>query len=416
MKSTIRIAIVLMFAGAGQVRGQWMSLLNNPASARSLGMGGVGTAWLSDNAAATLDNPAQLGIFSLNDIFNANTDFHNSLGPGEFYPDILFDVNAFNVGTDLSRIWRLPFKMSVGLGYSNMTGTSTLRFIDGGPLIFGNITDVSNAASLGIGLDYLLRFGLGFSLKWVSERYQFQGSPTSNTAEDFGAIVQVPLSKLVGGAQEQGSSDKIGVKPLYNITVGYAMRNLSGYKGGSAVLPTRANLGWSADAGVESQIDGQKWEWLSVAWSEQADVSPFFSDSTIVSVGRSPQGGTDTTWDYVSRYQKGLGHFSIWRNLIIGKGSRTVGIRKGGQIGFGEFLYIRAGSITDAGQPTYSTFGWGMRLDGLLKCLVFLNDLNASTPVVDFLLNHFELQFDYSRAYGGIYQGKPFEDLNLVVR
>ncbi|MCL5020504.1 MAG: hypothetical protein M1339_02325 [Bacteroidetes bacterium] len=373
MKSTIRLALILVLAATGQTKAQWVSLLNNPTSARVLGMGGVGTALISDNAAATLDNPAQLGIFSLDGLFNANTDFHNSFGQGGFRPDNSFDVNALNVGLALNRIWKgLPLKAGAGIGYSNMNGTATQKFVNGGPIIGGTESNTSNAVSLGVGLDYLIRFSLGFSYKWVTQRYEFQGSPTINTDEDLGAIAQIPISKLIAGPQKEGMSNNTA-KLLYDVTVGYAMRNLSGYRWGNATAPTEADLGWSFDAGWRSEVAGRHWDLVSIEWSEQAGASPFYTDSTIGGI-YDFIGESDTTWNYFTRYQKGLGHFGIWRNLVVGKGSQSVGIRRGGQIGLGEFIYIRAGAITDAGQTTYSTFGWGLRLDGLAKCLVFFKD------------------------------------------
>lgn len=404
-------------AGAGLAKAQSYNLLDYPTSARTLAMGGIGTAFPSDNAAATLDNPAQLGLFSLDGLFNANTGFHNPVGPTGFAATSWLDVNAFNIGTALNRICKsLPFKAGAGLGYSNITSSSSPIWLGGGPYILENNVVTSNAISVGLGLDYLIKLGLGFSFKWVAARYDFPVPASRTTGEDFGAIAHIPLSKLIAGTKEHMSSGHNGIEPLYGFTIGYAMRNLSGYNFGGGTLPTEADLGWSVNAGFRSQVAGHRWEWLSFSWSEQAGSAPFNTDSIIGSISQAPQGGPDTTWDYALRYQKGLGRFDPWQELVIGRASATAGVRKGGQIGLGEFLYIRAGSITDAGRITYSTFGLGLRLDGFLKCLVFLNDLDANAPVADFLLRHLDLQLDYGRAYGGIYQGRPFEDLNLVVR
>lgn len=189
------------------------------------------------------------------------------------------------------------------------------------------------------------------------------------------------------------------------------MRNVGSYTKFVYPLPREASLGWSVDAGLKSQVAGHPWECIIRSLSDQAGNSPFYTDSVAALIH-----GADTAWDYLTRYQKGLGRFNPWQNLILGRASATVGVRKGGQIGLGEFLYIRAGSITDAGQMTYSTFGWGLRLDGLAKCLVFFRWLDPNAPVAKFLLDHLDVQYDCSRAYGGVYQGKPFEDLNLVVK
>ncbi|HQT91219.1 MAG TPA: hypothetical protein PL001_04225, partial [Candidatus Kryptobacter bacterium] len=135
-------------------------------------------------------------------------------------------------------------KAGAGIGYSNMNGTATQKFVNGGPIIGGTESNTSNAVSLGVGLDYLIRFSLGFSYKWVTQRYEFQGSPTNNTDEDLGAIAQIPISKLIAGPQKDGMSGNTA-NLQYDVTVGYAMRNLSGYRWGNTTAPTEADLGWS---------------------------------------------------------------------------------------------------------------------------------------------------------------------------
>ncbi len=413
MKRTIWIFALATSLVSVKAYGQYfgpLPYLNYPISAFSLGMGGVGVAVVSDNAAATLGNPAQLGIFSLSKSVNASTDFHSAFIPEYPYRHSSFDLSAFNLGfvIDSGRT-SFPIRISAGLGYSNITSKYTLFTSSPMPDWVG--IEASNAISVSIGLDYLVKVGLGFTLNWTHFPQLYGNDFTTQTGKSFGAIAQVPLSQLLNvdsaSQKEQGNE----LMPFYSFTIGYAMRNLSGYDAGLEPLPTEADLGWSADAGLASVIDGFSWKWLSISWSNQAGVAPITTDATIGSIT-----GSDTTFNYNNRYQKGLGHFGIWRNLIVGKGSQSVSIRRGGQIGLGEFLYVRAGAITDAGQTTYTTFGWGLRLDGLTKCLVFLGWVNPNAPAAKFLLDHLDLQYDYSRAYGGIYQGKPFEDLNLVVR
>ena len=411
MRSTIQIIAILILLSTGQTYAQYFGsvpFLNYPVSAQALGMGGVGTAFVSDNATATIANPAQLGIFSLNGMLNASTDLHNSLGPPYYGNAASLYATGANAGFILNSLWaELPVQVGVGVGYSHLLYNS--EFILGGAQWPSQMTGASNGLSFGIGLEDFLRIGIGYTLKWIN-------SPNPNffvkqTGEDVGAIVQVPVSALINGSTRDWAARSNGVEPVYNFTLGYAMRNLGKYEFESEYLPTEADLGWSLEAGLRTSVTGQSWEWLSVSWSNQAGASPFYTDSTVGTMY-----GADTVWDYVSRYQKGFGHFGVWQNLAIGKGSQTVGVRKGGQIGLGEFIYIRAGAITDAGQTTYSTFGWGLRLDGLAKCLVFFKWLDPNAPVAKFLLDHLDVQYDYSRAYGGIYDGKPFEDLNLVVR
>ena len=238
--------------------------------------------------------------------------------------------------------------------------------------------------------------------------------PLKETAEDFGAILQVPFTSLLCNKLEKAVRMTTGIEPNLDLNIGYAMRNSGGYINTYWLLPREADPGWSVNAGLCSEVDGHRLHWLSVAWSEQAGASPIFVDPTIASISTSG----DTVWNYNNRYEKGLGRFSIWQNLIVGRGSASVGVARGGQIGLGEFLYIRAGDLTyDSGLPTAATFGWGLRFDGLIKCLVFLKSISPQSPFAKFLLNQVDLQYDFGREYDTAYfEGERFESLNLVVR
>ncbi len=407
MKSTIRIIAIIILASATQAYAQAVPFLNYPVSAQALGMGGVGTAFISDNATATIANPAQLGIFSLNAKANASTDIAGWLEPGAS-----MDASAISVGAGLNQFWKeLPFTTVAGIGYSNIS----YSYVPPGPLsgpyvIPGREIDASNSLTVALGLDYFVALGFGYTLKLIHSRDP--SYPVNQTGQDLGVILQVPVTKLIRKARETRN----GVKPTFDLSFGYAMRNFGKYvRYPYTPLPTEADLGLSADGGLSSRYAGMTWHWLSLSWSSEAANAPFRLDSVIEYIGHFAT-FSDTAWGYAPRYHPGLGNFNPWQNLILGKASATVGLRKGGQIGLAEFIYIRAGSITDAGQTTYSTFGWGLDLDGLAKCLVFFRWLDPNAPVAKFLLDHLDLQYDYSRAYGGIYQGEPFEDLNLVVR
>lgn len=111
------------------------------------------------------------------------------------------------------------------------------------------------------------------------------------------------------------------------------------------------------------------------------------------------------------------------RSLVFHKWKRRVRKTSGispspelvGQIGLGEFLYFGAGSSFGPGSPTYSTFGWELRLDRLVRCLMFLKLLSPQPPVAEFLLSHIDLHYDLGKAYGGSNGNEKSEDLNLMV-
>ncbi len=410
MKSTIRIVTLATILITARAYGQYYPVgdpFGSTVSAQSLGMGGVSTAFPSDNAAATMANPAQLGMFSLGGGLNAATDLTGSL-----------NFSAVNAGTSLNDLWpQLPLKASIGIGYSNVSYSNSIYFVSTLPRLVIEQTGTFNGISAGVGFDYYIKLGFGYTFRWINSRFSdLEGTPFKHTAEDFGALVQIPIVSIVDHQKEKTVQESSGIDPHLDFNVGYAMRNWSGFVNSVRALPTEADLGWSLDGALRSEVDGHHWKWFSVSWSEQAGKSPVMTDSAIGAIN-ALFGTADTTWNYYNRYEKGLGRFGIWQNLIVGRASATVGVARGGQIGLGEFLYLRAGDITYPGNLTATTFGWGLRLDGLIKCLVFLKSVSPQSPFAEFLLNHVDLQYDFGREYDTAYfGGETFESLNLVVR
>ncbi len=412
MRSRIQIAALATLLVTARTYGQYYAVgdpFSSTVSAQSLGMGGVGTAFLSDNATATIANPAQLGIFSLSSRLNAATDIAGFPDPNQ-----PIDFSAVNIGITLNRFWpQLPIKTSLGIGYSNVS--FTYLPLGPGPVLITNEIGTFNGVSAAVGFDYYFKVGFGYTLKWINLPTWFP--QVKHTAEDFGALLQIPVGSLVCNKWERTARKISGLEPSINLNLGYAMRNYGSYLNNGQMLPTEAKLGWSIDAGLGSEVAGHRWQWFSIEWSQQAGTFPVRTDSTAYIMNPTTPAAADTTWIYYNRYENGLKRFGVWQNLVIGRASATVGVARGGQIGLGEFLYLRAGDITYAGSPTAVTFGWGLRLDGLIKCLVFLKSMSPQSPLAKFLMDHIDLEYDFGKVNPGLYNGgQKFEDLNLLVR
>lgn len=394
-RTIVLVITTLTFATA--MRSQAQVSLYPFVSAETNAMGGAGVAFVSDNALATIANPAELGLFSLHGILNAS-----------YMPNIPGQLNAFavNAGSSLNQFWHeLPFKAGLGVGYSNPNYSYPSPTLGYQTLME---TDVVNGVTFGLGVDYFVRLGLGYTLKWVSTK----GRPTyynSTYSPDFGAILQIPVTNLILKSSDPPVISTYNVTPVLNITFGYSKRNEADYAPyGYAVLPREGDFGWNFEVGLKTYIRDYWWKWFSFTWVRQAD-APL------------------TSWNgqtYV--YDSGLGDTQVYDNLIAGRPTGNVSIEKGWQIQLGQFLYLRGGSATGPGVPTYTTFGWGARLDGLVKALIFMHGLDANGNIVKFVLNHLNLQFDYSKSAGEIvgfgntggigFKGEPFEILSLTIR
>jgi hypothetical protein len=141
-----------------------------PNSPEGNGMGGIAASLISDNAISTISNPAQLGIFSLNDFFNAST--YTPKTP--WANGISLDATALNAGINLKKYLDLPTPISFGVGYSRVyfdLGNVNYTSPDNPQTIAAEHEyEKSDNLSFGIGIDYKVKLGLGYSSKWINSK------------------------------------------------------------------------------------------------------------------------------------------------------------------------------------------------------------------------------------------------------
>jgi hypothetical protein len=96
-------------------------------------------------------------------------------------------------------------------------------------------------------------------------------------------------------------------------------------------------------------------------------------------------------------------------------------VRKGWEIGAGEFVYVRGGSVV-SGAFDYGTTGYSVCLGGLVRMLEFASSELAETPWVAYVGDHIDLQY-HSASYSAppesvsyAYDGTTFHELTLVFR
>jgi hypothetical protein len=372
--------------------------LYSQVSAETNGMGGAGVSFVSDNALAVIANPAELGLFSLHRILGAS-----------YMPPIPNQLGAFavNAGMDLHRLWNtFPVRIGLGVGYSNPN--YDYAYSGGAESLLANsvTTDAANGVTVALGVDYFVRLGLGYTFKWATteETGGFRGYYKSTYTPDWGALLQIPVADIILNSDGSFTRSIIGATPILNLTFGYSERNFGNYTpGGLPGLPREGDLGWNFQFGLETSVAGHRWNWLSFTWIRQVDAPLVFN-------------GT--------KYDQGLGSFKVFDNLFAGRPTGSVSIGKGWQVQIGQFLYFRAGSATGPEIPTYTTFGGSLRLDGLIKGLIFTDGISAHGAIERFLLDHLDLLFDFSEANGKIvgyryatgFKGEPFESLTLVIK
>jgi len=108
----------LSFAQGGSTAVPFLLISSSP---EGNGMGGATASTPTDDALATISNPGQLGLFSLNNGFNAEKYSPKTEWLPEFsLPGLTYSSEAANVGANIGRLCGLPFSLSAGFGYSRV--------------------------------------------------------------------------------------------------------------------------------------------------------------------------------------------------------------------------------------------------------------------------------------------------------
>ena len=393
-----------------------------PTSVEGNGMGGIAASLISDDAISTISNPAQLGIFSLDNVFSASTYSPKTPWLASLSDDISLDATAFNAGINFEKYLKLPAPISFGVGYSqiyfdlgNFNYTSS-----SGPQVTStyHAYEKCDNLSFGFGIEYKVKLSLGYSFKWIDSELgpievlpdSFTGSTTAKLpAHDYGAILQVPVVEIVSDISKTQFDINDKVEPMLDFTFGAARRNIGGEVNYGTIysdpLPRQGVLGWHFELGLKSQISNKPWKLLTFTWGREAE-------DVLVNV--STVG--DTVLTRIISYKNGLGSIRPFENLVIGKASGGIYLQTGWQFQIAECLYVRGGSYTAPGDLSYSTQGESFKLNGFLKLLVSLNMVETHSKLFSYLLDHFDLQYHVSNYTNSLQDGTTFHSINVVFK
>ncbi|MCL5268470.1 MAG: hypothetical protein M1469_10255 [Bacteroidetes bacterium] len=402
-------------------------LLTTTLSAEGTGMGGMDASVISNNAMATTANPAQLGIFSLTNLFSASTYTPRTIwAPGSSTQVYPLESSAVNAGISIKRFMNAPFDFSAGFGYSKTTlGLGKYSgFQDNGDYFSSPMGEELETRSVAIGIDWLVKAAIGYNFKNTDIQQPIVASngfliPSDivGHVHDIGVIVQVPVVDSDSRVAGQPIMLTRKVRPIFDITLSYARRNIGGSTTSwifqdTIPFPRQAIIGLNFKIGLETHVQYRKWTFFSFMWGRQADdilftynpeIEPFLSPSYS---------------HYV--YKKGIGDLRPIDNLILGRSYGDVNLHSGWHVQVGEFLYVSSGKSYAIGYGTYSTLGAGFRLEGILKLLTAYHLIDIERGgVYSFLIDHLDLQYDCGEYIGTSntdIAGTNFRTLNVVIR
>jgi hypothetical protein len=382
------------------------------------GMGGVGTSLGSDNATATLQNPAQLGLFGLHGFINAAFYTPKTDWLPEFnLTGLTYETWAVNGAVRVNRFVNLPFQLAVGVGYSRVNldlGRFAVTSSSGPAVIsYFDAWERSSAPTIGVGIDCVVKLSAGMTFKSVESHLSPVGTESEPgrgvanvNARDYGIMAVVPVMDVITATSGASLEILPKIRPLFDIGFGYAESNVSddvvSYVDAaqSDPLPRKAAIGMYIEAGAVSNAFTPDWKPLSfmlVRETEDVLVTRF----------------DDGTW----KYQTGLGDIKFIDNLVLGEYSPKVWMRRGWQVQAGEIVYVRGGSI-DAPGLKYQTSGYTLRLGGVFKLIMALSPEARETGWLRVMADVLDLQFT-SAKYSGTsspIRDTSFKGVNIVLR
>ena len=385
-----------------------------PASPEGNGLAGISSSVMTSDPFAMIANPGQLGMQSLSQYLGAGTTGKTLWLPAFNLSDVYILSRAGFIGVPVREFVDLPFGVSIGAGYSRVylnLGQFAVTTTDPNILQTFHGYEQSTALSVGIGIEYGVRLGVGISTKsieshlggyYVSPGILFNSASANPHAVDYGAILNAPIGELIFDSHVLGASN---FHPLFDVNLSYGRSNIGGSvwyvdPGQLDPLPRLANLGASTELGLTYRGDLISWKLISCTIAREAYDLLVWKDQ----LGRFT-------------YKNGSGNLSFFRNIIRGVGSDKLNIRKGVQINLLEVAYAQWGSMDEPGL-NYTTTGLGVRLAGILKVTRLLQPSTGDSGIVAFLIRHIDLQYCRSSYVGNEspINGADFNGISLIVR
>ena len=205
------------------------------------GMAGAFTALPTDDPYGSYYNPAQIGNFSRNTNFAAHFYLNDVTWLPEYrifnFQDLAYNNIAFGLGYNLQNIYpKVP--LSIGLGYIRTSFEIQNHHVtdeNGNDLGTFTSLETADAFSIGLTLDYVVLFSLGYTFKHISsdrsDRNIQVGAEMSDdhysvNAGDFGAQLILPILKSYEFLSENKTVINNNFQPVLNISLGYAISNI----------------------------------------------------------------------------------------------------------------------------------------------------------------------------------------------
>ena len=354
-----------------------------------LGAGQIGAAIPSDDVIGFYYNPAILGYTSLNN--HASIYFmpnNTNLAPPVEY----VTINNYGLGLGYNlKTTKLDLPISLGLGYihNKIDYGRYPIYTNQEPVIVEETEsyDLFDCFSLGIGIDYYIKFNLGISLKSFESQLggrfvdgAVQKYLADGTMLDYGALLIFPISDLLlkNVKFEIDNSNKIS--PITNFSIGYSLTNVGDEifyvdEAQKDPLSRTARLGYTFDLGFDLELKEAKINLINYSFTAEAN------DILIES--------RDELHPNLA-YQSGLGDNNISDDLISLKSNNKIVLHRGHIFRFLDTFILTSGSFNGRGyaEPR-ETNGLGFTTKGIFKLI----NSSSDNCTIKYITNHFVIEY-----------------------
>lgn len=384
----IVLGLVVVLGFANDTTAQ--NLIDRTVSPQAYGRAGVYTYEGNDDPLAPLNNPAYLGLLSEHNRYMGTMYTHPSR-LGIWTPDVKISARALNIGFDhrtIQRYFKIKLPLSVGFGYQE-------AFLDMGKVVkvdengrtIGETDAFDRSRGLGIGAAMHGTCWL-FSVGLATRYYNYEGSSQSTDywGNDFGAILQFDLARVVDPHRSLFPATQRRLQPLCVASVGYSALRVGG------------KYFYTDQTGASHWYPQNRTGRLFLNLTGGLSIyHPIADHLQIITAGMAIE-GIDNLSTYRNshyEYRNPIGNMHVFDDLILGHANNDIGKAKGFEFTIAELFSFRSGSAEEEWYIPYNTEGYGVQLNGMLKILCYNRDLNCS-QTLQYLVKHVDIQYNWS--------------------
>jgi hypothetical protein len=328
------------------------------SSPRANAMGGCSVNLIDEQSA--LYNPGALGLFHMNKVFAYSAPYKTKWLPNLVIDDLLIGTYGFSAGASYRRLFGSDSKYNISLGvaysrqkieYGEITYTDEAGNFAGEHFA----TDKADFYSVGLGLEYYLRLGVGLTHKKISSDLSpLPGGSAEVDALDFGIIAELPVMDLIDSHIYLDDAREYPIHLAFTPSFAYVVAN-----------------------------DGD-----SIAYLDAAQPDPL---PEVKKVGLSLYSAINV------KDAKFLSGRLTWEKQKYTIGKPDPVYKVGTEISLFDIVSLRNGRYKDEeGGVIYYTRGFGINLGGMVSWLRLASKLETDNGYLQYLADHVDITYDYA--------------------